>query len=438
MHERHNDLPWILGLGILVALIVGLMQTQPLFGVVLALCCAVMAIPVLTRSTTLLWLILPLVWFHHSSTGMIYSWLFFMSLLMIELLLTPTERQNQLREHGWLLFMAGSALVLVVALNGGRMVVIGQWIWDFGILLLYVVLTRLEHRTEAIRMFVIWLLLVMGLAGLGVVAEGFLNPGIRARGFVAKMPTGAAYNLAMFVPLALGAIRGTRLGKVAGVVAAILFAAIFYTGSRAPFAAVILTSLPFLMQYRLPLLAAGSALVAGIMLGGGGLVTRVEGFQKGNVLVEASTIMRLVMWVFAIDIISAHPWTGVGVGVFRTIVERRLPFEDMLLSHPHNVLLNKMVQLGIPLALLFFAIITGILIRNFRLYRRLKNLSTEDSSLTLGFMLAPWPMLICGMTDSIFNGYEQPFLVWTMLALQTIWLGLMTTQYSEKVAERAR
>ncbi|MCB1045833.1 MAG: O-antigen ligase family protein [Calditrichaeota bacterium] len=438
MHERHNDLPWILGLGILVALIVGLMQTQPLFGVVLALCCAVMAIPVLTRSTTLLWLILPLVWFHHSSTGMIYSWLFFMSLLMIELLLTPTERQNQLREHGWLLFMAGSALVLVVALNGGRMVVIGQWIWDFGILLLYVVLTRLEHRTEAIRMFVIWLLLVMGLAGLGVVAEGFLNPGIRARGFVAKMPTGAAYNLAMFVPLALGAIRGTRLGKVAGVVAAILFAAIFYTGSRAPFAAVILTSMPFLMQYRLPLLAAGSALVAGIMLGGGGLVTRVEGFQKGNVLVEASTIMRLVMWVFAIDIISAHPWTGVGVGVFRTIVERRLPFEDMLLSHPHNVLLNKMVQLGIPLALLFFAIITGILIRNFRLYRRLKNLSTEDSSLTLGFMLAPWPMLICGMTDSIFNGYEQPFLVWTMLALQTIWLGLMTTQYSEKVAERAR
>ena len=438
MHERHNDLPWILGLGILVALIVGLMQTQPLFGVVLALCCAVMAIPVLTRSTTLLWLILPLVWFHHSSTGMIYSWLFFMSLLMIELLLTPTERQNQLREHGWLLFMAGSALVLVVALNGGRMVVIGQWIWDFGILLLYVVLTRLEHRTEAIRMFVIWLLLVMGLAGLGVVAEGILNPGIRARGFVAKMPTGAAYNLAMFVPLALGAIRGTRLGKVAGVVAAILFAAIFYTGSRAPFAAVILTSLPFLMQYRLPLLAAGSALVAGIMLGGGGLVTRVEGFQKGNVLVEASTIMRLVMWVFAIDIISAHPWTGVGVGVFRTIVERRLPFEDMLLSHPHNVLLNKMVQLGIPLALLFFAIITGILIRNFRLYRRLKNLSTEDSSLTLGFMLAPWPMLICGMTDSIFNGYEQPFLVWTMLALQTIWLGLMTTQYSEKVAERAR
>ena len=438
MHERHNDLPWILGLGILVALIVGLMQTQPLFGVVLALCCAVMAIPVLTRSTTLLWLILPLVWFHHSSTGMIYSWLFFMSLLMIELLLTPTERQNQLREHGWLLFMAGSALVLVVALNGGRMVVIGQWIWDFGILLLYVVLTRLEHRTEAIRMFVIWLLLVMGLAGLGVVAEGILNPGIRARGFVAKMPTGAAYNLAMFVPLALGAIRGTRLGKVAGVVAAILFAAIFYTGSRAPFAAVILTSMPFLMQYRLPLLAAGSALVAGIMLGGGGLVTRVEGFQKGNVLVEASTIMRLVMWVFAIDIISAHPWTGVGVGVFRTIVERRLPFEDMLLSHPHNVLLNKMVQLGIPLALLFFAIITGILIRNFRLYRRLKNLSTEDSSLTLGFMLAPWPMLICGMTDSIFNGYEQPFLVWTMLALQTIWLGLMTTQYSEKVAERAR
>lgn len=434
-----NDLPWIAGLGMTIALVVGLIQSDPLFAALLALLCALLALPLLERSTTLLWLCLPLVWFHHSSTGMLYSWLFFMALLSIELLIRPASLQNRLPEHRWLLVMAGASLAMACVLNGASMAVVGQWIWDFGILLLYVLITRLDHKAESLRRFVTWLLCIVGLSAVAVVAEGVLHPGTRALGFVDARPTGVAYNLCMFVPLALGAIRGTRLGWVAGLVAAVLFAAIFYTGSRAPFLAVILASLPFVMQYRLSLLAGGGALTAGIILGGGGLVSRVESFKTGNMLIEASTLMRLVMWSYAVDIIRHNPWTGVGLGRFGEIVRRRLPIEDLLLMHPHNTLLNKMVQLGIPLALLFFAIVAGILVRNYRRYRLVRHqLDTRDGSLTLGLLLAPWPMLICGATDSIFNGYAQPYLIWVMLAVQTVWMDLMLRQAGGKEAAHVR
>lgn len=233
-----------MGLGILIPLLVGLMQHELLFGLGLALLCAVLALPLLTRISHLVWVSLPLLWFHHSSPGMLYAWLMFVPLLLLDSFLMPARSVRKLGEHSWILVMCVSSLVLVIGLNGANAAVVGQWIWDFGVLLLYLLITRLPHDAGTLRLFIMWLLLMMGAAAAIVVVEGLMFPGVRSNGIIDIKPTGAAYNLSMFVPLALGAIRGTKLGWIAGVLGAVLFAAIFFTGSRAPFAAVIPVTTP--------------------------------------------------------------------------------------------------------------------------------------------------------------------------------------------------
>jgi hypothetical protein len=408
-----------------------LYTAKPIVTVLILIPCGILGLSLLRRPSYLVWMLIPLLWIHHSSITMLLGVSLSSALLWLEYVMRTERKLIKLGETPFLILIMLTSFIFSLILNGSitNRDIIGQWIWDFGIILLYVLVTKVTHNEATIRNFVKYLLLVISIPALSVVFEGITHPGIRATGFVDVLPTGAAYNLCAFVPLALGAIRGTNLGRKSAMIAAIVFAAVYYTGSRGPFAAIVIASIPFLIEYRFSLAIGGIAFIGIVGKIGGGLASRLDEFSGGNILIETSTIMRFLMWSVAFNIISNNPMIGIGLGKFEKIAFQQMPLTDLVLGQPHNALLNKMVQIGIPLTIILFSTITYIMYRNFRIFKQINNESSEDKSLFLGLLLAPIPMIICMMTDSILNGYAQPFIFWVLLALQTSWGQIMKNKY---------
>jgi O-antigen ligase len=78
---------------------------------------------------------------------------------------------------------------------------------------------------------------------------------------------------------------------------------------------------------------------------------------------------RFAIWSNALSLIASHPWLGVGFGEFN-FAWTLTPFPDRPLEffdHTHNLVLNFLVELGVPLGL----VVLGLLL--FGLWRALRN-----------------------------------------------------------------
>jgi hypothetical protein len=401
----------------IIAISLTRMQAQPIFLGLLLVPLGFLLLQILHRPIYLFWFIVPLLWIHHSSTVTTAAILFFSFLLELD---GNAELRRKQSTHKLTLLCIISTLGITL-FHEFSMDAFGQWVWDFGIIILYLQLLRVTLSFEQIKKIVGWILFCAAIPALTAVIEGLLHPGMRATGINDINPTGVAFNLSVFTPLALGAIAGSRHKWLPITAATLCFAAVYFTGSRAPTAFVLIACLPFLLEYRLSLLAGGSALMAGMLFSGGGIVSRLENLEQGTSSLDASSVMRLVSWGVALHAILEAPFIGVGLGHFRAIMQTLVPFRDFILAHPHNAVLNKAVQIGLPLTLLFFTVIVLILVNNGKIYLRCqKFLSNSDRLLFMGLMLAPLPLFACGITDAIFNGYAQPFVFWILLALQTL------------------
>lgn len=309
----------------------------------------------------------------------------------------------------------------------------GQWIYDYAPLLLYVGLTRssLDHRIvpSTIRL----LLAASMLASLSVVVDGLLHPQLRAVGLVEAMPTGVAYDLVMFVPIGLGMFAGGRDRWLGACAALLALAAVFFTGSRTPFVAALVLSLPFARGHRFALPLVGLLLLAAMFQTGAGIVSRMAAIQGDGGPIDPSTLIRIVLWGLSVQIILAHPWLGIGYGQFLGYAERVYQHHSFLLGHSHNIVLEKMVQVGVPLSLLYLSVIALLLRRNWRLFRRLRErLESTERELFLGLFLGALAMLACGATDAVLNGANQPLLFWMIMALMTLWMeGLRNSRGTE-------
>jgi Lipid A core - O-antigen ligase and related enzymes len=82
--------------------------------------------------------------------------------------------------------------------------------------------------------------------------------------------------------------------------------------------------------------------------------------------------LRLSAWQTALRVIRAYPWTGVGLGHQAYLLRAepyRIPAQFIQLSHPHNSYLEWAAMGGIPVLLLFGALLIWALVSAYGLWR---------------------------------------------------------------------
>ncbi|MFA7332235.1 MAG: O-antigen ligase family protein [Candidatus Delongbacteria bacterium] len=427
---------WALGLSILGALCVSLAFTEPLWLLGPIFVLLAFAGILARQAAPLLLGLYPALCVHHNLRLNVL----FVLLGLLLLVLERAEEWEPAKSKA--MAIAGLELGLVIAavlalhpvpFATHPVEAFGQWLYDYSPVLLYVLIVRSGFSARLVPMLVRLLLVAILAASVTVVVDGLLHPNTRAVGWVERMPTGTAYDLVMFVPIGLGMFASGR-SRVLGLATALLaLAAIFFTGSRAPFAVALLLALPFARGQRWALPALLAVLTLAMIQTGGGIVSRMASIEGEAGLIDASTLLRIVVWGLSIKILMLHPLLGIGFGQFISYASSLFIFDEFLLGHSHNIVLEKMVQVGIPLALFYLALIGLLLRRNWRTYRALRDrLDRADVELFRGLFFGALAMLACGALDAVLNGSNQPLAFWMIMALLTVWTeGLGRTQVRE-------
>lgn len=139
---------------------------------------------------------------------------------------------------------------------------------------------------------------------------------------------------------------------------------------------------------------------------GGGIVAALE--RDG----------RLPIWKFAVGEALKHPWQGGGMG--RESLIRQYPEHPLtqgVFVHAHNMLVNRLLQLGVPGLFAFVALFAALAWALWR-QRRAGPLARQAALVGLAICAGVWAK---NMTDDFFVR-EQAYLFWflagTLLALQ--------------------
>lgn len=172
---------------------------------------------------------------------------------------------------------------------------------------------------------------------------------------------------ALFALVRYRAVTGWRAVTVAVIVAALaalLFLSQSLSGIFGASAGIAMSLVP-LRRVRWAILVAGVALLIG------NLAVLLAPSQSADALAAVSgrpslTSLehRAVMWERAARMLADHPWTGVGIALYRSLrAEYPTPgFEHALLPHPHNEALQFATDLGIPglMVLAWLAVSVGL------------------------------------------------------------------------------
>ncbi|HVO41665.1 MAG TPA: O-antigen ligase family protein, partial [Aggregatilineales bacterium] len=187
------------------------------------------------------------------------------------------------------------------------------------------------------------------------------GPGVIAADGTTRIASvyGSPNNLALFLgrclPFALAAIlvsRSTARRVLVGIGGLIMLTALFLTQS----AGALLFGLPaafvvvlILWDRRKGLIATAGAAAAGLaLIPLSRFVPRLQNILGGT---RASTLARTYVWQSAISLLKERPLTGAGLDQFLYLYRSRyiLPegWREPDLSHPHNIILDYWVRLGI-------------------------------------------------------------------------------------------
>lgn len=266
---------------------------------------------------------------------------------------------------------------------------------------------------------------LIALVGIGqwalgqdvITAEGVW----RVRGFYGS-PNNLALYLGRLLPLAVGILawgqRGTRRWLY-GLAAAVLAAALFLTYSRGAWVVGVPVSLLFLAALRG---RRAFVLAVGLVVLVAALVLAVVGPGRLTSLLDATqgtTFFRLQLWRSSLAMIADHPWLGVGLDNFlyqyRSHYVLPTAWEEFNLSHPHNLVLDFWLRLGLP----GLVVLAWVLVVFFRQGRRLYRSLPEGSErlLALGLMAGMVNFLAHGLVDNAFFLVDLAFAFMLMLAL---------------------
>jgi O-antigen ligase len=252
----------------------------------------------------------------------------------------------------------------------------------------------------------------------------------RVRGFYGS-PNNLALYLGRVFPLALAlAVWGdgerARLGRSSSVrrrgyalAAVLMAAALLLTYSRGAWLLGVPMAVLFLaaMRGRRTLfLTAGVLILASVALilavGVGRLTSLLD-------TAEGTTFFRLQLWQSSWDMIRDHPLLGVGLDNFlyhyRTHYVLPTAWEEFNLSHPHNLLFDFWLRLGMP----GLAVLIGLLAASFRQGRRVYRSLPEGHArlLVLGLMGGMTNFLFHGLVDNAFFLVDLSYAFMVMAAL---------------------
>ncbi len=186
------------------------------------------------------------------------------------------------------------------------------------------------------------------------------------------------YGLALLPTLAAVALSFSKGAILLGLPVGLGLVVILWRGRRA---AAVLGGLAVL------------ALI-GLLIG-----SRIPALADRLTLGGATTDFRVSLWKASLQMIGDHPWTGVGLDNFlyayRGTYIRPEAWQEPNLSHPHNLVLDYWVRLGV----LGLAAGAWIQLAYWRLAHHLVKVSTRDLALAIGLVGSMGATLAHGLVD---------------------------------------
>jgi O-antigen ligase len=224
----------------------------------------------------------------------------------------------------------------------------------------------------------------------------------------------------------------SRMGMISTVVSLALIAAVAKAGgSPDGIAGRRRGGSPAPAPLRAALIVAFLAAAVGVViwLGVGPVVQHFELLPQNDPLAAAGGQGRMALWSEALPLLRSHPWFGVGLGGFQYAFTR---LQDMQLTYvfdyAHNDYLQFSIELGIPCAVLLFALIFWVVLRTLQTGLRARSGLTR--AFALGSLGGASALLVHSAAD--FNLYiPANAVVFASL------LGLGYAQWLEVSAERA-
>ncbi|MCC5629501.1 O-antigen ligase family protein [Nostoc sphaeroides CHAB 2801] len=124
-------------------------------------------------------------------------------------------------------------------------------------------------------------------------------------------------------------------------------------------------------------------------------------------------LMRKTQWQFAWSLAQEHPWFGWGLRSFSGLYQAKM---QIPLGHPHNLFLMLSAETGFPSTLLFFGLLTWILITGVQLLRKSKYINKEDRLILFSYLLAFVGWILFNTVDVTIFDFRLNAFSWLILA----------------------
>jgi O-antigen ligase len=284
-----------------------------------------------------------------------------------------------------------------------------------------------RHRRDAWRVADAWVLggALIALVGLGqwILAKNLITAEDvwRVRGFYGS-PNNLALYLGRILPLGVAIAawgRGRQRRWAYGLAALVMATGILLSQSRGAWLIGVPVALLFVAAVRgrrafsvaLGLLLLIAVFIV-LVFGPGRLTTLLD-------MGEGTTFFRIQLWQSSWTMARDHPLLGVGLDNFlyhyRTYYVLPTAWEEFNLSHPHNLVLDFWLSLGVIGLAVAIWLLVSFFRRAWKAYRRLPEGNTR--LLVLGLMGGMINVVAHGLVDNAFFLVDLAFALMLMLAL---------------------
>jgi len=134
---------------------------------------------------------------------------------------------------------------------------------------------------------------------------------------------------------------------------------------------------------------------------------------------NGTTFFRLKLWQSSLNMIKDHPFLGVGLDNFLYQYRTRyvLPeaWQELDLSHPHNIVLDYWTRLGIPGIVALVWLEGAFFVRGLRLYRQSPD--QDGRALVLGLMASMIACLAHGLIDNSYFLVDLAFVFFITIGI---------------------
>ncbi len=124
-------------------------------------------------------------------------------------------------------------------------------------------------------------------------------------------------------------------------------------------------------------------------------------------------LLRKTQWEFAWSLTVQRPWTGWGLRNFTPLYLSKM---HIWLGHPHDLFLMLSAEIGLPITILFCALIAWILIDGIQLLQNPHHLEKEDRLIFFSYLIVFGSLVLFNTVDVSLFDLRLNSLSWLLLA----------------------